>query len=150
MDAELRRGPSDTPRLVYWMTLNSHLPLRDADADDSSFDCQKFLTLRSDPGLCLHTRVLGRALDSVARIALDPDLPPTEIIVVGDHAPPSLSLEHRGMYDQTRVPFIRLIPKAADSHHHAVPLGNQFGGRLIPARPLQFRLLFAQAAPAHP
>ena len=63
------------------MTLNSHLPLRDEDARGSTFDCARHAVTREDD-------MLSRALEAVARVALDPAIPPTAFAVVGDHAQP--------------------------------------------------------------
>ena len=107
----LRGATPGKPRLVYWMTLNSHLPLSNGDAEGSSFDCASGSSFAGDDVLCEQARVVSKALQAVAKVALDPALPPTEFVVVGDHAPPFLSRERRDAYDQQRVPFVRLVPR---------------------------------------
>jgi hypothetical protein len=39
------------------------------------------------------------------------DLPPTEFLVAGDHAPPFILEKRRQMFSQTVVPYLRLIPR---------------------------------------
>ena len=48
---------------------------------------------------------------SIARLAMDANLPPTRFIVVGDHMPPFIMLAERGLYDDGHVPFVDLIPR---------------------------------------
>jgi len=35
----------------------------------------------------------------------------TEIVIVGDHAPPYVSVEKRALFDQGKVPFLTLVPR---------------------------------------
>ena len=44
---------------------------------------------------------------------LNPRIPPTRFIIVGDHAPPFYELEERDLYDQKQVPYVDLTPRAA-------------------------------------
>ena len=51
-------------------------------------------------------------MDSVVALATDPGLPPFEILVVGDHAPPLWSRQGRGLFVPGAVSWFRLSPKA--------------------------------------
>jgi hypothetical protein len=38
----------------------------------------------------------------------DPDLPPTDVLIVGDHAPPFFDRSQRSQFDPERVPWVLL------------------------------------------
>jgi hypothetical protein len=111
MRKTLLEGRSGKPKFTYWMTLNSHLPLDSKSGDGASFDCSTSAVTRSDAGVCLHTRAISVVLGKLADIALDPSLPPTVFVVVGDHAPPFMSPEIRALYSPTEVPAVVLEPR---------------------------------------
>lgn len=97
-------------QLIYWVTLNSHLPLK-TQALDSPFDCMTDGSRTGDAGICLWASLIFRVNRSIAGIATLPGLPPTEFLIVGDHAPPFLSLSRREHFSQTAVPYIDLVPR---------------------------------------
>jgi hypothetical protein len=99
------------PQFVYWMTLNSHLPLDAAAAADSSFDCALSPVTQGAEGPCLHSRAVSKVLTDLARVAADPKLPPTKFYIVGDHMPPFLTPTDRSFYEPTTVPAIVLVPR---------------------------------------
>ena len=49
--------------------------------------------------------------NSVAKLALNPDIGPAEILVVGDHAPPLWSKRGRAEFEAGKVPWYRLTPR---------------------------------------
>lgn len=98
------------PQFLYWLTLNSHLPLGKVNPGNSQFDCQSHLETRSDPDICTQSQWIRIVLDSVAQIARDPALPPTEFVIVGDHPSPFFDLKEKGLYSSDRVPWIVLTP----------------------------------------
>jgi phosphoglycerol transferase MdoB-like AlkP superfamily enzyme len=106
---ELKRSGT-RPKFVYWLTLSSHLPVDAVLARDSEFDCATSATLKDEPGPCGLERILHRVHQQIARVALDPELPPTRFIVVGDHAPPFLEVAERVLYSADRVPYADLVP----------------------------------------
>jgi len=108
---ELAR-PAPRPKFVYWLTLSSHLPVDAVVARDSAFDCGATDSLRDADGPCGLERILYRLHEAVARLALDPALPPTRFILVGDHAPVFAERAERALYDDARVPFVDLVPLA--------------------------------------
>jgi hypothetical protein len=102
------------PKFVYWLTLDSHLPISRSrmvsslclSADDSF----------RDPDLCGWLNVVHSTLSEIAALAADPTLPPTEFVVVGDHAPPFIFQTARAQFDSHYVPVIHLVPKIHERH----------------------------------
>jgi phosphoglycerol transferase MdoB-like AlkP superfamily enzyme len=107
----LKRSTSGKPKFVYWMTLNSHLPLDSESSKLSRFNCDSEEQTRTSTSVCLHTRMINLVLSTVASIANDPKLPPTEFIITGDHMPPFMDPRIRGYYSDTDVPSIVLKPR---------------------------------------
>lgn len=77
----------ERPKLVYWLTLNSHIPY--VATKDGPLDCEAPGTAAIDNRtVCELTELWAAVFDKVAKIAADPSLPATDILVVGDHHTP--------------------------------------------------------------
>lgn len=74
------------PKLVYWLTLNSHVPF--VAKPNGQLRCGTEEAAITNRTTCELTELWGDVFKSVASIAADPDLPPTDILVVGDHHTP--------------------------------------------------------------
>lgn len=96
----------EQPKFIHWVTLNSHLPLSDGPVIPSANGY-----LPGDHDIGRWMTLINIVNDSVVKLALRPDIPPTEFLIVGDHAPPFYSAEHRAMFSQKEVPFIHLVPR---------------------------------------
>lgn len=97
------------PQLIYWVTLNSHLPVLDGAtpglggcaegtaplADKSLLECQLFLAHHD-------------LAEAISKLVTDPRLPPTDFLIVGDHMPPFLNRRERLDFDGYNVPWIYL------------------------------------------
>lgn len=94
------------PQFLYWMTLNSHLPISTAGL--GRYSCP--ITAGSE--VCSQLGLVNRVLESVKTLALDPAIGPTTIVVVGDHAPPYADVLRREWFDDGLVPFLVLQPRA--------------------------------------
>ena len=105
--ARLKAGSK--PQLIYWVTLNSHLPVIE-DASLGTQDCRYggAALAAESPLLCPLFEVHHRLADALTRMALDPMLPPTDILIVGDHMPPFFAREARVQFDPRHVPWILL------------------------------------------
>ena len=111
VENELLMPERKTKKFIYWLTLNSHLPV-DADlAGESSFDCASTATLQVKIAPCNLARIHHQLYARIAQIALNRRIPPTRFIIVGDHMPPFTTLSERALYDETRVPFVELVPR---------------------------------------
>jgi hypothetical protein len=111
IERELLHSPRGEPRFLYWLTLDSHLPVDGTNVRDSSFACDKSVESQRFADVCNLIRLHQRVLKIVAAIAANPTLPPTRFIVVGDHAPPFFSRDKRALFAMDEVPFVELIPK---------------------------------------
>lgn len=100
------------PQLVYWVTLNSHLPVME-DAGLRTANCTYGGPALANESslLCPLFLVHHRLADAITRMALDPDLPPTDILIVGDHMPPYFDRDARSRFDGHNVPWILLQAK---------------------------------------
>lgn len=104
---ELAGAAPGRPALVYWLTLNSHVPVALDGADAAAFDCAGL----DDPTTCTLARLWAEVLAAVRDIAADPALPPMDVLIVGDHAPPVPSRAARALFDHAHVPWIALAAK---------------------------------------
>ncbi len=108
-----RLRTAQAPQLLYWVTLNSHLPVL-ADPALGTDDCTFGGAALADgpPMLCRLFLTHHRVSDALTRMAMDPALPPTDILIVGDHMPPFFQRDARVKFDGGRVPWVLL--KARD------------------------------------
>lgn len=97
------------PQLVYWMTLNTHLPVL-ADSTLKTQRCNSYKPGWADenPQVCRLFVLHHQLADAIDALALDPHLPPTDFVIVGDHMPPFLDREAREMFDNGHVPWLYL------------------------------------------
>jgi hypothetical protein len=111
LDQELRDSSTGSPRFLHWMTLNSHLPDSAALSERTDFDCDRYAATTQDPATCRHAWALSVALQAMAELASEPELPPTDFIVVGDHAPPWATRRLGEAFDRKLVPYVTLTWK---------------------------------------
>jgi len=101
-----------SPKFVYWVTLNSHLPVPfhpDLPADDV---CQARPALEKSRALCSWFRLEKVVLESIERIAVGKTARPTIFVIVGDHAPPFSGAREKEQFSSTSVPYLMLVPKS--------------------------------------
>jgi phosphoglycerol transferase MdoB-like AlkP superfamily enzyme len=104
------------PQFIYWLTLNSHLPVI-GDAMLDTQHCPPDLAARL-PGhtmICRQAVVWRETLDSLDRMLADPALPPVDVLIVGDHMPPYFDQRDRSEFDPGAVPWLLLRARAASS-----------------------------------
>jgi len=100
------------PQFIYWLTLNSHLPIVENRALGTE-NCSR-LGGRMDeefPMVCRLFAVWEDTADSLIRTINRPDFPPTHILIVGDHMPPLTHQASRLQFEPDRVPWILLRSK---------------------------------------
>lgn len=97
------------PLFVYWVTLNSHVPVIAGQATPRH-DCRTGGPF-GDPEVCAMAEIWEDLFAAIARLAIRN--PATEILLVGDHAPPLWRRAARNRFEADRVPWIRLAPRAA-------------------------------------
>jgi len=108
----LRRA--DRPQFVYWLTLNSHLPVppgRNLDVGN----CERISAGLADeyPAICRQFAIWDAMDAALVEEITAPGFPPTDILIVGDHMPPYLDRYHRSRFAPDRVPWLLLRWKGA-------------------------------------
>ena len=112
-DAEVAARVADAlaapgrPNFVYWMTLSSHIPVQTGTATPR-FGCAAD-TVFHDPSVCALAEIWADLFEAVAGIARA--RPGTEILLVGDHAPPLWRRAARAQFLPDRVQWISLSPR---------------------------------------
>jgi hypothetical protein len=95
-------------RLVYALTLNTHLPLKSFELpSDLQTLCQE---RRTSEAVCQLTGQLRQVLDQVAAVIARTE-DPTLVLVVGDHSPPFLRDSDRQAFSPTEVPSVILTSR---------------------------------------
>ena len=102
---------STQPNFIYWLTLNTHIPVAPGEAL-TNFHCA-----RADNGfglqrVCAMAELWHDVFRAVADLALNPAVGPAEILVVGDHAPPLWSKKGRAEFEAGKVAWYRLTPRS--------------------------------------
>jgi hypothetical protein len=105
-----RLKDTTSPQFVYWLTLNSHLPIMVDETDIASVGCR----LGSEewrtnfPRVCRLFQKHQELADAIDRMIMAPGFPPTDILIVGDHKPPFFDRGNRSHFDPSHVPWIFL------------------------------------------
>lgn len=97
------------PQFVYWLTLNSHLPIVE-NKELGTEHCQGLGEKFDDdfPMICRLFSIWNHTADALVREIERPDFPPTDILIVGDHMPPFTQQRSRLQFDSAHVPWILL------------------------------------------
>lgn len=107
------QAPSKQPTFIYWLTLNSHLPVPTPPLLADPAPCSNSDALRKYPALCAWYQLEMNVHRAIAEIASNSANRPTAFIVVGDHAPPFSNPDLRASFAQDVVPYLILIPREA-------------------------------------
>jgi hypothetical protein len=105
-------GPPNKPRLIYWLTLNTHIPVAPNDAH-TDFGCQGPSRMFAKASVCRMAELWHDFFNAVSKLALDPAIAPAEILIVGDHAPPLWSRRGRAEFAAGKVAWYRLTPRGS-------------------------------------
>lgn len=111
---QLERGNAATPKFIYWVTLNSHIPVPLHPNLPADSICATQAALSGSGALCSWFRLVLSVHESVAQLALREEARPTVFVVVGDHSPPFPNPQLRSGFSTASVPFAILTPKL---HH---------------------------------
>ncbi|MCP9629558.1 sulfatase-like hydrolase/transferase [Rhodopseudomonas palustris] len=111
-------GARDQPRFVYWLTLNSHVPVA-PDQARTNFRCGSDGGSFGQADVCRMAEIWHDVFNVVAQLARDPALRQPEILVVGDHAPPLWSKRGRAQFEPGQVAWYRLQPRGAPQMREA-------------------------------
>jgi hypothetical protein len=105
------------PQFLYWLTVNSHLPvLRSKRLQTETCDRFDPTLDRESPMTCRLLQLFDQTGRALAREIVAADFPAADILIVGDHIPPFFDRHHRSQFEPDRVPWILLRPRdpAAD------------------------------------
>ena len=100
---------SDKPQFVYWLTVNSHLPVPPGENLEVE-NCQRISAKLAEeyPMICRQFAIWHDMDAALAKEIIAPDFPPTDILIVGDHMPPYFDRHHRSQFAPDRVPWLLL------------------------------------------
>jgi hypothetical protein len=97
------------PTFLYWLTLSTHVPIAPAEGTPR-LGCRKDGGRVHHKEVCFMTEMWMDVLEALAKMTAD--VPPTEILIVGDHAPPLWSKSGRHLFVPGKVPWFRLTPNS--------------------------------------
>jgi hypothetical protein len=125
------------PEFIYWVTLNSHLPVPVVPADGS---CPAGVARGKRKSFCSWFQLIERVHQSVQKLAEGTQGRPTMFVLVGDHMPPFSDPGLRAMFSQTDVPYVILSPKSMvvpPSRPAGSPVGGELRASEGAAKPLK-------------
>jgi len=104
-----RLKQADAPQLIYFLTLNTHLPVG-ADAGLGTAKCALGSAEWAEryPQVCRLFLLHHYLAEEIDLLAMDIDLPPTDFLIVGDHSPPFFDRTNRARFDGENVPWVML------------------------------------------
>ncbi len=120
----LRASPSER-NLIYWLTVNAHLPVGSDEAlgtDRCSLGTARWRT--DFPMLCRSYAVHKSVADAIFEEIDAPDFPEADILIVGDHMPPFFQRAIRKRFDSAHVPWLYLQNRAARQRATSKPVRN--------------------------
>ena len=103
---------AEKPTFLYWLTLNSHLPVPpglNLNVDNCA-RVSKFLAAEF-PQICRQFAIYHDVETALAREIVAEDFPDADILLVGDHMPPYFDRHHRTQFDPANVPWLYLKRK---------------------------------------
>jgi hypothetical protein len=106
------------PTFFYWMTLSTHVPIAPNEGSPR-LNCTRGGGPIGQVEVCSMTEMWMDVFEAIAKMTAD--LPPTEILLVGDHAPPLWSKAGRRLFTPGQVTWVRLAPKAGAATAAAKP-----------------------------
>ena len=136
---QLQRS-SDSAQFIYWVTLNSHLPVPIPNLVEAPPPCSSTISTAKNPPLCSWYQLEFNVHRSVAELAKRSTARPTIFVIVGDHAPPFSSSELRSEFSNRVVPYILLMPKTNGSREAVQAIHPPVVATHEPAKPPKLRL----------
>jgi hypothetical protein len=97
------------PTFVYWMTLSTHVPIAPHEGTPR-FGCAQSRRTIGQADVCYMTEMWVDLMQALAKLTAD--IPPTEILIVGDHAPPLWSKAGRHLFTPGKVTWVRMTPRS--------------------------------------
>jgi len=104
---EILRQSDGRPQFVHWLTLNTHVPVPITESN-GTLACNDRGGIFNQVMVCTMAELWLQLFDRITRLALDDDLPPTDFIIVGDHAPPFWRRKDKDLFVAGQVPWVVL------------------------------------------
>jgi hypothetical protein len=101
----------DSPQFIYWVTLNSHLPVPIPNHVEAAPSCSGVSIVQDEPAMCSWYQLVFNVHRAAAEVALRATERPTVFLIVGDHAPPFSAENLRAQFSDEVVPYVLLTPK---------------------------------------
>ena len=100
------------PTFLYWLTLNSHLPVP-SGLNLNVDNCERVSSLLKAefPQICRQFAIYHDIQTALASEISAADFPDADILLVGDHMPPYFDRHHRTQFDPEHVPWLYLRRK---------------------------------------
>ena len=112
--AALKAEP-ETPKFIYWLTLNSHIPFVKNEADPMA--CRSETPRIHNKTVCELSNLWSIVFEQVSEIAADPELAPTDILLVDDHHTPLWERAAKDGFELGKVDWILLRHRDKHSGH---------------------------------
>jgi hypothetical protein len=96
------------PTFFYWMTLSTHVPIAPREGTPR-LGCEQGGGRIGQIEVCHMTEMWLDLFEALSRLARE--LPGTELLLVGDHAPPLWSKAGRQLFTPGKVTWVRLRPR---------------------------------------
>jgi len=107
-----RLKKAEKPQFIYWLTLNTHLPvIADPKLGTERCDLGDVNWRTENLQLCRMFLLHHQLADAIDRMVTDPALPPVDVLIVGDHMPPFTARDQRTRFRPREVPWILLRSK---------------------------------------
>ncbi len=102
------------PTFLYWLTLNSHLPVPPG-LNLNVDNCARIspILVKEFPQICRQFNIWHDIDTAMVKQITADDFPDSDILLVGDHMPPYFDLHHRTQFDPEHVPYLYLRRKDA-------------------------------------
>ncbi len=103
---------AEKPTFLYWLTLNSHLPVP-SGLNLHVDNCERVSPLLKAefPQICRQFAIYHDIETALASEITAADFPDADILLVGDHMPPYFDRHHRTQFDPAQVPWLLLRRK---------------------------------------
>jgi hypothetical protein len=103
---------AEKPTFLYWLTLNSHLPVPNG-LNLNVDHCERISAkLAAEfPQICRQFAIYHDIQVALASEITAADFPDSDILLVGDHMPPYFDRHHRTQFDPEHVPWLYLRRK---------------------------------------
>lgn len=98
------------PQFVYFLTVNTHVPVI-VDQGYRHLDCRNGGGPMREREVCMMTDSWIELLQRIGGVLAAPDMPPVEVLIVGDHAPPLWHRQARDLFESGQVSWYRLTPR---------------------------------------